>query len=53
MSMIQGVVCVTVAESDNESIIHKTIPLSVKQVESLPQTAPKDPTQLECLIDLA
>lgn len=53
MSMVQGAVYVTVAESDNEGIIGKTIPLSVKQVESLQQTAPKDTAQLEYLIDLA
>lgn len=53
MSMVQGAVYVTVAESDNEGIIGKTIPLSVKQVESLPQSAPKDTAQLEYLIDLA
>lgn len=53
MSMVQGAVNVTVAESDNESIIGMTIPLGVKQVESLPQSAPKDTAQLEYLIDLA
>ncbi|WP_033541886.1 IDEAL domain-containing protein [Planococcus sp. CAU13] len=53
MSMVQGAVNVTVAESDNEAIIGKTIPLAVKQVESLQQTAPKDKAQLEYLIDLA
>lgn len=53
MSMVQGAVYVTVAESDNEEIIGMTIPLAVKQVESLQQTAPKDTAQLEYLIDLA
>lgn len=53
MSMVQGAVYVTVAESDNAEIIGLTIPLSVKQVECLPQTAPKDTAQLEYLIDLA
>jgi hypothetical protein len=53
MSMVQGAVNVTVAESDNEAIIGKTVPLPVQQVESLPQTAAKDAAQLEYLIDLA
>ena len=53
MSMVQGAVNVTVAESDNEAIIGKTVPLAVKQVESLPQTVAKDAAQLEYLIDLA
>lgn len=53
VSMVQGAVYVTVAESDNEGIIGKTIPLAVKHVESLQQTAPKDSAQLDFLIDLA
>lgn len=53
MSMIQGAVNVIVAESDNEAIIGKTIPLAVEQVESLPEAAAKDTVQLEYLIDLA
>ena len=53
MSMVQGAVNVTVAESDNEAIIGKTVPLAVKQVESLPETVAKDAAQLEYLIDLA
>lgn len=53
MSMVQGAVNVTVAESDNEALIGKTVPMSVKQVESLPQTVAKDAAQLEYLIDLA
>lgn len=53
MSMVQGAVYVTVAESDNADIIGKTIPLDVQQVESLPQAVAKDAAQLEYLIDLA
>lgn len=53
MSMIQGAVNVTVANSDNEEMIGKTIPMSVKQVESIPDTSNKDAVQLEFLIDLA
>lgn len=53
MSMVQGAVNVTVAESDNVDIIGKTVPLAVRQVESLPQAVTKDAAQLEYLIDLA
>lgn len=53
MSMVQGAVNVTVAESDNVDIIGKTVPLAVQQVESLPQAVAKDAAQLEYLIDLA
>lgn len=53
MNMVQGAVNVTVAESDNTAIIGKTVPMDVKKVQILPQMAPKDPAQLEYLIDLA
>ncbi|PKH10106.1 IDEAL domain-containing protein [Planomicrobium sp. MB-3u-38] len=53
LSMVQGAVYVTVANSDNDAIVGLTIPLAVQQVESLPLTAPKDTVQLEYLIDLA
>lgn len=53
LSMVQGAVYVTVADSDNPGIVGLTIPLAVQQVESLPQIAPKDTAQLEYLIDLA
>lgn len=53
MSMVQGAVNVTVAESDNEGLVGMTVPLPIQQVECLPQITPKDTAQLEYLIDLA
>ena len=53
MNIIQEAVYVVVAESDNEELIGKTIPMSAKQVESIPATDTKDAGQLEFLIDLA
>lgn len=53
MSMVQGAVNVTVAESDNEEIIGKTIPILANQVESIPMAKNKDLGELEFLIDLA
>ncbi|WP_367281416.1 IDEAL domain-containing protein [Planococcus shixiaomingii] len=53
MSIIQEAVNVVVAESDNEELIGKTIPMSVNQVESMPEAGNKDAGQLEFLIDLA
>lgn len=53
LSMVQGAVYVTVAESDNAEIVGLTIPIAVQQVETLPEIAPKDPAQLEDLIDMA
>jgi hypothetical protein len=53
MSMVQEAVNVTVAESDNEHIIGKTISISATQVESIPVAKNKDVGQLEFLIDLA
>ncbi|PSL41840.1 IDEAL domain-containing protein [Planomicrobium soli] len=53
MSMVQEAVNVTVVKSDNEELIGKTIPMSAKQVESVPTGQTKDTEQLEFLIDLA
>ncbi|MDN7247041.1 IDEAL domain-containing protein [Planococcus shenhongbingii] len=53
MNIIQEAVYVVVAESDNEELIGKTIPLPIKQVESIPSAKSKDAGQLEFLIDLA
>ena len=53
MSILEEAVNVIVAESDNEEMIGKTIPMSIKQVESIPVAKNKDAGQLEFLIDLA
>ncbi|MGI2326925.1 IDEAL domain-containing protein [Planococcus sp. YIM B11945] len=53
INLDQEAVYLIVAESDNEELIGKTIPMSIKQVESIPQNDTKDVAQLEFLIDLA
>lgn len=53
MNIVQEAVYVVVAESDNEELIGKTIPMSFTQVESIPDNETKDAGQLEFLIDLA
>lgn len=53
MNMVQEAVNVTVVKSDNEELIGKTIPMSAKQVESVPAGGTIDAAQLEFLIDLA
>lgn|SRR5690606_30553816 len=53
MNIFQEAVYVVVAESDNEELIGKTIPMSLTQVESIPDNETKDAGQLEFLIDLA
>jgi hypothetical protein len=53
INLDQEAVYIVVAESDNEELIGKTIPMSIKQVESIPAAKTKDAGQLEFLIDLA
>lgn len=53
MNVFEEAVYVVVVESDNEELIGKTIPMSIKQVESIPANKTKDAGQLEFLIDLA
>src|SRR5690606_12829982 len=53
MNVLKEAVNVTVVESDNEEMIGMTIPMSVHQVESIPESSSKDVAQLSFLIDLA
>ena len=53
MNVLKEAVNVTIVESDNEEMIGMTIPMSVHQVESIPESATKDVAQLSFLIDLA
>ncbi|TWT26453.1 IDEAL domain-containing protein [Planomicrobium sp. CPCC 101110] len=53
MNVAKEAVNVTVVKSDNEELIGRTIPMSVKQVENIPSGHTKDAGQLEFLIDLA
>ncbi|WP_281862702.1 IDEAL domain-containing protein [Planomicrobium okeanokoites] len=53
MSLEQEAVHVVVAESDNEELIGKTIPMHFNQVEVIPTATSKNAGELEFLIDLA
>ncbi len=53
MDVLKEAVNVTVVESDNEEMIGMTIPMSIHQVENIPESVNKDAAQLGFLIDLA
>ena len=53
MSLEQKAVHVLVAESDNEALIGKTIPMHFTQLEVIPMAETKYAGELEFLIDLA
>ncbi|EGA91087.1 hypothetical protein GPDM_01755 [Planococcus donghaensis MPA1U2] len=53
LDVLKEAVNVTVVESDNEEMIGMTIPMSIHQVDSIPESANKDIAQLSFLIDLA
>ena len=53
MSLEQEAVHVIVAESDNEELVGKTIPMHFTQVEVIPSALTKSAGELEFLIDLA
>jgi uncharacterized protein YpiB (UPF0302 family) len=53
MDLGKEAVNVVVVKSDNIELVGKTIPMSAKQVESVPAIGTRDAGQLEFLIDLA
>lgn len=53
MDIFSESVNVTVVESDNEEMIGMTIPMSIHQIEKIPESNSKDAAQLSFLIDLA
>ncbi|ANU23201.1 IDEAL domain-containing protein [Planococcus donghaensis] len=53
LDVLKEAVNVTVVESDNEDMIGMTIPMSIHQVDSIPESSNKDIAQLSFLIDLA
>ncbi|ANU25501.1 IDEAL domain-containing protein [Planococcus versutus] len=53
MDVLKEAVNVTIVESDNEEMIGMTIPMSIHQVETIPESVNKDVAQLSFLIDLA
>ena len=53
LDVLKEAVNVTVVESDNDETIGMTIPMSIHQVDSIPESVNKDAAQLSFLIDLA